>query len=304
MQFSRTFIVEDSEPMVHHQLGLALREAGYILLPDGRYQRGTREGSMLSFDPTSWFTRIQADTRSTPEFYTKVVLSYDVQTAGQALKHHIRQFWIDEVNRFAASLGARYDSAQDKLTQSLGLDLIPPVEPADSAEEAFADPKRSMVLTPVQASLRYQRERQQKNGANWFFWIAGLSVLNSIIYLLDAQLSFIVGLAATQIVDGIATAVIEQIPEGLAFLRVMALLIDLAVVGLFAGFGLLARRGKAWAFIIGMGLYFLDGLIFLLVGDWFAVLFHGIALYGLLRGYLACRELRKLDEAHQVISPA
>ena len=39
------------------------------------------------------------------------------------------------------------------------------------------------------------------SGANWFFWIAGLSLVNSLIILFSGEWSFIVGLGATQI-DG------------------------------------------------------------------------------------------------------
>jgi hypothetical protein len=303
MQFSRTFIVEDSEPMVHHELGRLLRDAGYTLLPDGQYQRGTREGSMLSFDPAHWHARILADTRITPEYYTRVVLSYDVKTAGQTLKYHIRQFWVDEVNQIVAGLGGRPENGQDPRSQEMGLDLIPPVDQDHQQVDSFETGVQTR-LDPVQSLRRSQSERQMKSGANWFFWIAGLSVVNSVIYLLDARLSFIVGLGMTQIVDAFASVFSEELPEGLALFRVLALVINLAIVALFTGFGLLARRGKRWAFMVGMGLYFLDGIIFLWVSDWFAAIFHAIALYGLFRGYLACRELRRIESEELSIGPA
>ena len=297
MQFSRTFIVEDSQPMVHHELGMLLREAGYKLLQDGYYQRGTPEGSMLLFDPSQWYTRLLADTSSTPEFYTKIVLSYDVQTAGQTLTNPIRKFWNDEVDGFVTRLGGRVDSARDTLSMDLDLGSLPP-ETAENPQAGWlVSPTRSNDLTSTQDTERAEHERRMKNGANWFFWIAGLSLFNSIIYLLNADFSFSFSLDATQIVNWFAAALIQDIPMGLVYLRVLAVVINLAIMAIFTGFGLLARKGTGWAFLSGMALYFLDGLMFLWAADWFAVIFHGIVLYGLIRGYMARRALSKLQVA-------
>ena len=293
MQFSRTFIVEDSEPMVHHDLGMLLRDVGYKLLPDGHYQRGKRESSMLSVDPSKWFTRLLADTSSTPEFYTQVVLSYDVQTAGQSLTYPIRKFWNDEVNSFVTRLGGRADSAQDTLAMNLDLGSLAPDTAENPQSGSLVDPTRSNYLTPTQDTERAEHGPRMKNGANWFFWIAGLSLLNSIIYLLNADFSFSFSLGATQIVDWFAAALIQDTPVGLVYLRALAVVINLAILAIFTGFGLLARKGKGWAFLSGMALYFLDGLLCLWAADWFAVIFHGIVLYGLLRGYMARQALYK-----------
>ena len=44
---------------------------------------------------------------------------------------------------------------------------------------------------------------QLKNGANWFYWIAGLSLVNSAIFAFGGHVSFIAGLAYTQIIDAV-----------------------------------------------------------------------------------------------------
>lgn len=36
--------------------------------------------------------------------------------------------------------------------------------------------------------------QQAKSGANWFFWIAGMSIFNSLIQLLGGSLNFVIGL--------------------------------------------------------------------------------------------------------------
>src|SRR5262245_10350616 len=66
---------------------------------------------------------------------------------------------------------------------------------------------------PSQISLDQARAilmEQVKRSANWFFIIAGLSMVNSVIQLLGAQISFIVGLAYTQFVDAFAQIAVED----------------------------------------------------------------------------------------------
>jgi len=44
-------------------------------------------------------------------------------------------------------------------------------------------------------------QRQMKNGAYNFYWIAGLSMVTSIIIIFSTQPSFVVGLGVTQFMD-------------------------------------------------------------------------------------------------------
>ena len=46
--------------------------------------------------------------------------------------------------------------------------------------------------------------QQGANGANWFYWIAGLSLINSVITLVGGKISFVLGLAVTGITDQMA----------------------------------------------------------------------------------------------------
>jgi len=48
------------------------------------------------------------------------------------------------------------------------------------------------------------------SGANWFFWIAALSIVNSVIFLSGADLAFVVGLGVTQIANGIMMVIAED----------------------------------------------------------------------------------------------
>ena len=134
------------------------------------------------------------------------------------------------------------------------------------------------------------------SGANWFFWIAGLSLVNSVIVLMNGQWSFLAGLGVTQVIDGMSQALLPRLGTTAT---VLALVMDLAAAGVIVTFGLMARQGHAWAFVLGMILYALDGLIFLLVGDWLSLAFHAYALYCIYRGYAANNRLKQLNEEIQ-----
>ena len=144
-------------------------------------------------------------------------------------------------------------------------------------------------------------------GANWFFWIAGLSMLNSILGLLKIDLNFTLGLWATQFFDAWGTKIGGPGP-------VFALTFDVTVVGLLMVVGILARQGQGWIFVLGVGLYLLDAL--LLVGWavpvlrqgatpeelWAIVLsgaVHLYALYHMFQGWQACQTIDVLAQAAQ-----
>jgi hypothetical protein len=134
-----------------------------------------------------------------------------------------------------------------------------------------------------------------RSGANWFFWIAGLSAVNSIVNAFHGEWGFVVGLGGTQLIDGIAAALIEE-SEGATgtTITAVALVLNLIVASVFVLFGVLANKRFGWAFILGMVIYLLDGLLFLLVQDWLSLGFHAFALFCIYAGYAS---LKKLEQA-------
>ena len=132
-------------------------------------------------------------------------------------------------------------------------------------------------------------ENQFKAGADWFFWIAGLSLINSIVILSGNDWGFIIGLGITQIVDFLGSEF------GLAG-KIIAFCFDLITAGIFVGFGFLARKRYTWAFVIGMILYALDGLIFLLGPDLLSIGFHLLALFFIFNGLKANLKLREIEQ--------
>ena len=134
------------------------------------------------------------------------------------------------------------------------------------------------------------------SGANWFYWIAGLSLLNSVIQMFDSDRSFVVGLGITQVLDAVASLAAKEVGSGAGtVLRAIAFALDLCVAGVFALFGWQAGKRRRWAFLAGMVLYVLDALIFLAVGDWLSLGFHAFALVGIWAGFSSLRKLEALE---------
>lgn len=159
--------------------------------------------------------------------------------------------------------------------------------------------------TMQKMEARYRLGKTLISGADWFFWIAALSVINTVIMLAGGSTSFIAGLGITQFIDGFAFAMKEGSTGGIVpLLTAINIILDLAVIGLFVVFGIFARKAHRWAFIVGMVLYLLDSLIFLYVQDFLSLAFHAWALFGLFTGYRAISAIKKLDYQDAVISPA
>jgi hypothetical protein len=160
---------------------------------------------------------------------------------------------------------------------------MPPMNPSTAtpsiaAPHAWESPQE---VRPDSAPTKQGRGRVEKS-ANWFFWVAALSLINTAILLSGKQWAFIIGLGFTQLVD----AVLGTFgPVGMA----VALCIDACVFGVFIVMGVFARRLHMWAFIVGLVLYGADGLIFLLVGDIPSIAFHAFVVFNLWTGVKALR---------------
>ena len=142
-------------------------------------------------------------------------------------------------------------------------------------------------------------EHQQRAGANWFFWVAGLSLVNTTILLFGGDINFVVGLAVTMIISAVAAGIEQNVdPSTALVIKAIAFVLCAAAAGVFAGFGYFARRGHVWAFGLGMFLYLLDGLIYLAFGDVLSTAFHAYVLFCLFQG---CKAARMLNNPPAVI---
>ncbi|HKR21150.1 MAG TPA: hypothetical protein VJS17_01095, partial [Pyrinomonadaceae bacterium] len=78
--------------------------------------------------------------------------------------------------------------------------------------------------------------------------------------------------------------------------RVIGFVLDIFITALFVFFAVFAGKKHLWAYMVGMIVFGLDGLVSLVVGDFIGVLAHGFVLFFLIRGYMAGRELVTLEK--------
>lgn len=132
-----------------------------------------------------------------------------------------------------------------------------------------------------------------KSGGNWFYWIAGLSLINTIVALVGLNWNFVIGLGITLFLDA-------GIKELGGFATFILLPINLIIVGVYVMFGYFACRRARWAFITGMILYGLDTLLVLVARDWLMIGFHVLALFGIGRGLQAAIMAKKAESANKL----
>jgi hypothetical protein len=156
----------------------------------------------------------------------------------------------------------------------------PRATPTASHAHAVSAPATSATLPDPQ---RRTLEDQRRRGAQWFYWIAGLSLISAVLAFSGQGWRFLLGLGITELV--------QELAEESGGAGVKAGIVGLAMIGFFAALGQRAVLGHRWAFILGMVLFGLDGCIFLLAYDWIGVGFHAFALAMIARGYMAARRL-------------
>ena len=139
-----------------------------------------------------------------------------------------------------------------------------------SAAARAALPEEIARATPAVAS-----------GARWFWWIAGLTLVNLACDAAHANVNFVLGLAFTQLAHAMLA------PPA-------AYVIDAAFIGGFWLLGQQAQAGRGWAFVLGALVYLADGLVYLQAQDWMPVAFHAFALFSIARGFLALRGAMRL----------
>ncbi len=174
-------------------------------------------------------------------------------------------------------------NSDDSKYAPLNIPAKRPAEPTDA---------RQVMLAKTMMTL----ETRIRNGANNFFWIAGLSLVNTFIFLSGGSTSFVMGLGITQIIDGLAQGLAEESAVSAGMINAIALLIDAVIAGMFILFGVLARKKNRTVILFGGILYLMDALIYLLVQDWYAMLFHGLMLVGLWNAFRATGQLQKMEE--------
>jgi hypothetical protein len=123
---------------------------------------------------------------------------------------------------------------------------------------------------------RFQLEQRVKASANWFYLIAALSIINSIISLAGGTWTFAVGLAITQVLDVI-------VGTGITSLRLVGVGLHLWLLAGFIALGHTARS-RVGAFTIGIAVYGFDAVLCLPFQMWVSFGFHLFALFFIFAG--------------------
>jgi hypothetical protein len=139
-------------------------------------------------------------------------------------------------------------------------------------------------------TARLQLEAVAKACASWFLWVAGCSMVNSALSAGGAGIQFIFGLGITSIVDAFAHQ------AGTASI-VLTFIVNAFIAGVFLLFWYFAKQGHQWAFLVGMALYVIDGLILLPFHDYLGAAFHLYVLYRLWQGYSTLSRFQSAQQA-------
>ncbi len=161
----------------------------------------------------------------------------------------------------------------------------PQPEPQIVPQTPESDPNFLIAKQDVQAGIR--------RGANWFYWIAGLSVVNSVMAMAGTNGRFIVGLGVTDLIGSIS--------RDLGTTGAMAgLIVNAFAVGVFVMLGVFANKHQKWAFIAGMALYTADAALLVAAQQWLSIAFHAWVLYSLWNGFSRIAENEELTQRFQL----
>ncbi|WP_028100869.1 hypothetical protein [Pseudoduganella violaceinigra] len=116
------------------------------------------------------------------------------------------------------------------------------------------------------------------SSARWFWWIAGLSLVNLFLYYSGSNTSFVVGLAMTALASAVFSGAM-----------VVGGALALLIIGYYGVIGYFAQREKLWAFYLGLGVYVADALLYMYFQDWMSVAFHAYVIFHLFRGITSLR---------------
>jgi hypothetical protein len=154
-----------------------------------------------------------------------------------------------------------------------------PIDPESLVVEAETD---EPAVPPILWS-------SMRSGAHWFYWIAALSVINSLLIFVGSSFGFLLGLGVTEFIATIIdSAKLNPLSGVVTFVGIGA---ELFIAGMFAAFGYYASQGKTWAFMTGLTIYGLDALFSLYFGMTMSAILHLLALWFIYSGFTAQQKL-------------
>ncbi len=179
-------------------------------------------------------------------------------------------------------------SALNAVAAAPSLAPAAPIAAPDASNGSVASTGRSTPFNVSTTGEEVELEARRNKGASWFYWIVGLTIINSIIVLSGIDFSFSLGATATLFANVLARE------TGTTSAHIMAIGFDIVVIGFYAMCGVMASRGATWAFILGIIFFALDSLLSLIGFQIIGILIHGWALFSIFTGMMACVNLNRL----------
>jgi len=273
MYIERVFTTLESPDATRTRIAAYLAQIGYEATSPGavlRYQRDPGQGTAAGPPPQAGRAKVAVEVRLGYDQRTWVCAACTVQLGALASKDPT--FWQQEMDALVANAGG---TQADMRTTD-----------AQAHAPAF------LLHQAASADAGAQVDRQVKSGANWFFWIAGMSIINSVAYRLGLEITFLIGLVGTIFIEGFGIGLSQEWPNSAGLILGVTLVAEILVAGIFVVIGLLARQGLRWVFILGLILYAVDGIIWLAFGDWLPAVFHLLGLFGIFGGLRALGQRR------------
>lgn len=121
--------------------------------------------------------------------------------------------------------------------------------------------------------MKSDLELKMLRGASWFYWIAGLVILQLLAMLNHIAWGTSIGLG-----------ILRYPPQ---FMSLSPTLAAAAAIVVLLALGYVSGRPVRWTFVLGILLYGADGVLFLMQHDYFGVVVHIIIIYFLWNGLSA-----------------
>src|SRR5262245_46353942 len=132
---------------------------------------------------------------------TYTVLGADGNSYGPVTAEQLKA-WVAEGRIQADTQILRSDTNIWQLaSQYAELQIPAPVAHPASAAALPGVPASVPPASPAQADEIAVLEKRIKGGASWFYWIAALTLVNTIVVQAGSEMSFVLGLMVSQIID-------------------------------------------------------------------------------------------------------
>ena len=160
-----------------------------------------------------------------------------------------------------------------------------------SGSSTPALPSSTIAPSGVEPSPQlFELEKRVKSGGSWYYWVAALSLVNSVVAFTGGGGGFVIGLSVTQFMDA-------MLAESGGSAKAIGLVLGVLAAGIFALFGVFACKRHVWAFVVGMLLYGLDTILTVLAEQWLGLAFHGWVLFSLFIGTRAAMQANALSKS-------